>query len=47
MDEVFDLENGVLDLDVLRRTAPVLVQAEWIVLEHQMRSEDERLNGQA
>ena len=37
MSDVFDLENGVMDLDALRRDDRVPVQAEWVVLEHQMR----------
>ena len=37
MDQVFDMENGIIDLDALRRTAKALVDAEWIVVEYQIK----------
>ena len=37
MDQVFDMENGIMDLDALRRTAKALVDAEWIVVEYQIK----------
>ena len=37
MDQVVDMENGIMDLDALRRTAKALVDAEWIVVEYQIK----------